>query len=74
MRGTEVAARYLVLKYGLLTAHEVAKGEAYPSEQKGVELILGEIMMRTGGSRDDAIDLFLEAYSDSPTTACLDAT
>ncbi len=59
---TEVAARYLALKYGLLTAHEIAKEGAYPSEQKGVELVLSEIMKRSGGSRDDALDLLLAAY------------
>jgi hypothetical protein len=59
---TEAGARALVLKYGLLSAHEVTKGGAYPSELKGIELVLEETMKRTGGSRDDALDLFLGAY------------
>jgi len=59
---TEVGTRYLLLKYGLLTAPAINRVPAYESERKGVDLVLDEIMKRTGGSREDATDLFLEAY------------
>ena len=59
---TETATRYLVLKYDLLTARELRREENYPLERKGIELILEEVARRTTGSRDEAIEMFLEAY------------
>jgi hypothetical protein len=59
---TESAARDLVVQYGLLDTREVSRTPVYPSERKGVEVLLEEIMERTGGSRDGATDLLLEAY------------
>jgi hypothetical protein len=47
---------------GLDTPLAVKKLQAYLAEQKGVDLILDEIMKRTAMSRDDAIDLFLGTY------------
>jgi len=59
---TETATRYLVLRYGLLPPREVSRTTAYASERKGVDLILEEIVKRTARSRDEATELFLEAY------------
>lgn len=59
---TELAARELVLKYGLLSAHEIAKGGAYPSEVKGVETVLGAMVSRSGGTRESALETLLAAY------------
>ncbi len=58
----ETATRYLILKYELLTPRDVRREEVYPLERKGVELILEGIMKRTARSRDEATELFLEAY------------
>ena len=59
---TETASCYLSLKYELLTARAINRAQSYPQERKGVDLILSEIIKRASVSRDDAIDLFLEAY------------
>jgi hypothetical protein len=59
---TESAARELVLKYGLLSAHEIAKSGAYPAEVKGVETVLGMMVSRSGGTREAALETLLEAY------------
>jgi hypothetical protein len=59
---TETGARYLVLQYELLTQNALRRAEAYERERKGVELILEEIMSRTKRSREEATELFLEAY------------
>jgi len=60
---TEIGARYLVLKYELLTPYAVRQEEAtYPLERKGVELILEEIMKKKSIGRDEAVELLLGAY------------
>jgi hypothetical protein len=44
------------------TQNALRRAEAYERERKGVELILEEIMSRTKRSREEATELFLEAY------------
>lgn len=58
----ETGARYLVVKYELLAAYGLRRVDTYPVERKGVELVLEEIMKRTGKSRDEAVELFLGAF------------
>ena len=57
----DTGARFLVVKYELLTAYSLRRVDTYPIERKGIDLVLDEITRRTGKSHDDAIDLFLGA-------------
>lgn len=59
---TETAARHLVLEYELLDAGKVNRAGAYLDEMKGVEFVLEGIVERTARSRDEALDVLLEAY------------
>jgi hypothetical protein len=58
----ETAARYLVVRYDLVTAYASRRVDTYPVERKGVDLVLEEIAKRTGTSRDEALELFLGAF------------
>jgi len=58
----ETGARYLVLRYELLTDRALRRVDTYPVERKGVEMVLEEIMKRAGKSRDEALELFLGAF------------
>jgi hypothetical protein len=59
---TETATRHLVVKHGLLTERQVRRVQVYPLERRSVELVLEEVMKRRTIGRDEAVDLFLEAY------------
>ena len=58
----ETGARFLVVKYDLLTTRSLRRLDTYSTERKGIELVLEAIMKRTGKSRDEAVDLFLGAF------------
>lgn len=59
---TETATRDLVVRLGLQTEAEVRRHPAYTQERKGVDFVLDEIMRRSGASRPEALERFLEAY------------
>jgi hypothetical protein len=57
----DIGGRYFVVKYGILTAFSLKRVDTYPTERKGVELVLDAITKRTGKSRDEAVDQLLGA-------------
>lgn len=57
----DIGARYLVVKYDLLTAYSLRRVDTYPIERKGIDLVLDEMGKRTGKSHDEAVDMFLGA-------------
>ena len=59
---TMSAAQYLVRKYDLLSAGKVNQVDAFPMERKGVEVLLDEMVKRTGRTHDEALEMLLEAY------------
>ena len=59
---TDSAARHLVSKHGLVSDKQLRRHSTYEKERKLVDLIAGEIVERTGGDRESALDMLLEAY------------
>ncbi len=57
----DIGARYLVVKYDLLTAYSLRRVDTYPIERRGIDLVLDEMGKRTGKSHDEAVDMFLGA-------------
>ena len=57
----DIGARYLVVKYDLLTAYSLRRVDTYPVERKGIDFVLDEIARRTGKSHDESVDMFLGA-------------
>ena len=57
----DIGARYLVVKYDLLTAYSLRRVDTYPVERKGIDFVLDEITRRTGKSHDESVDMFLGA-------------